>query len=68
MIKENTMEDAVFEPGEPGEAVPVCISPQYRSAGGPPRDSYPVRWLRGHYPISQAVAEIVAAEFGWGAA
>ena len=25
-------------------------------------ETYPVRWLRGHYPLSPAVAKIVAAE------
>ena len=31
-------------------------------------ETYPVRYLRQRYPISRAMAEIVANEFGWGSA
>lgn len=31
-------------------------------------EEYPIRWLRAHYPVSGAVAAIIAAELGMGRA
>jgi hypothetical protein len=36
------------------------------TASRPPAQGYPVRWLVSHYPVSTAVAGVIAAELGMG--
>jgi hypothetical protein len=50
-------QEAPREPPEPG-SVPASMT----DAESLKQEAYPVRWLRGHYPLSRAVAKIVAAE------
>jgi hypothetical protein len=41
------------------------LSASFDNTEGLKAEAYPVRWLRGHYALSPAMAKIIAAEFGW---
>ena len=67
MSKEMAVQEIVFpSPNLPRAAPPaesLPASPQHTECPKP--EAYPVRWLRGHYVLSPAVAKVIAAEFGW---
>lgn len=42
-----------------------ALPASFSNAEGLTQQTYPVRWLRGHYPLSPAPAKIIAAEIGW---
>jgi hypothetical protein len=69
--KEAAVKEQTFTPNDLSEAAPVAKV----EAGSLPtscadtadlnQEARSVRWLLAHYPLSQAEANIIAAELGW---